>query len=286
MVGEAFLEWVIGDPKVQAAGKWLGLERRKLSPLFEEGKFPIVVGDNRRRKNSIRTNDRPQFANVGHPELKENLRGLPRGTLSNPGRQSATFRPPRQPTIEWVTKWPLVLDANELSRIFSSQYDANASYEDDPNEGPIYHTANALADRQRTFFDLLRTRLLVAEGTLRDKGQQLSVPDTQWGRKDRCLDVETSDLFDKEGRATTATWESTILRIPNRITKPRRPRPAEKALEAELKKRGFADGSHGRTDTQIAHDLVDRRLTGEDLDRAVDRIRQQLKRYYRRRDRS
>jgi hypothetical protein len=135
-----------------------------------------------------------------------------------------------------------------------------------------------LADRHQTFFDLLRTRLLVAEGTFRDNGQQLPVPDTQWGRKDRCLDIKTSDLFDEGGKAATARWESTILRIPNqvRITKPRRRRPADKGLEAELKKRGLADGRHGRTDIQIARDLVDRRLTGEDLDRALDRKRQQL----------
>jgi hypothetical protein len=285
IVGEAFLECVIGDPKVQAAGKWLCLECPKLSPLFKEGKFPIVVSESRRRSNSIRNNHLPQYANVGYPALKENLRGLPSGTLSDPGRPLATFRPPRPPTsFEWVTKWPLVLDANELSRIFSGQYDVNASYQDDPTEGPIYHTAHALADRHRTFFDLLRTRLLVAEGTLRDGGQQLPVPDTQWGRKDKYLDVETSDLFDKEG---TAMWESTILRIPNQGTKanPRRPRPADKILEAELKKRGLADGRRGLTDTQIAHDLVDRRLTGEDFDRAFDRTRQQIKRYYHRRGR-
>jgi hypothetical protein len=286
IVGEALLDCVIGDPKVQAAGRWLCLECPKLSPLFKEGKFPIVVSDSRRRSNSIRNNHRPQYANVGYPALKENLQGLPRGTLSNPGRPLATFRPPRPPTsFEWVTKWPLVLDANELSRIFSSQYDVNASYEDDPTEGPIYHTAHALADRHRTFFDLLRARLLVAEGTLRDSGPQLQVPDTQWGRKDKYLDVETSDLFDKEG---TAMWESTILRIPiqGRTTKPRRPRPADKVLEAELKKRGLADGRRGLTDTQIAHDLVDPRLTGEDFDRAFDRTRQQIKRYYQRRGRS
>jgi hypothetical protein len=287
IVGEAFLEWVIGDPKVQAAGKWLCLERPRLSPLFKEGKFPTVVRDSRRRSNPSRTNDRPQYANVGYPNLKESLRGLPRGTLSNPGRQLATFPPPRLPSsFEWITRWPLVLDANELSRIFSSQYDVNASYEDDPPEGPIYHTAHVLADRHQTFFALLRTRVLVAEGTFRDSGKQLPVPETQWGRKDRWLDIETSDLFEKEDKAATAMWESTILRSPNqgRITKPRRPRPADKALGAELKKLGLADGRHGRTDTQIAHLLVDRHLTGEDLDRAVDRKRQRLTRYYRRRD--
>jgi hypothetical protein len=283
IVGEGFLECVIGDPKVQAAGKWLCLERQELSPLFKEGKFPVVVRDSRRRNNSIRTNGRPRYANAGYPELKENLRGLPSGTLSNPDRQLVTFRPSRPPaSFEWVTKWPLVLDANELTQIFSSQYDVNASYEDGPTEGPIYHAAHALADRHHTFFDLLRTRLLVAEGTVRDGGQQLLMPDTQWGRKDRCLDVETGDLLDKGDKAATAMWESTIFRLPNwgRITKPRRPRPADKALEAKLKDLGLADGRHGRTDAQIAHDLVDGRLTGKDLDLAVDRIRQQLKRYY------
>src|SRR5438876_2150187 len=43
---------------------------------------------------------------------------------------------------------------------------------------------------------------------------------------------------------------------------PRRPRPVDQALEPELRKRGLADGRHGRTDSEIAYDLVDQRLTG------------------------
>jgi len=180
----------------------------------------------------------------------------------------------------------VVLDADELGRIFVSQYRPQARYGDDPSEGPIYPTAMALADRHRAFFDALREKRIVAKGTFKDRGQDLPVPATQWGRDDRYLDVENGDLW--ESGAAGATWESLTLRLPKReeLTKPQRPRPANKALEAELGKRGLADGRHGRTDMDIAHDLVDPRLTGDDLDRALDRIRKQLKRYYERRDHS
>jgi hypothetical protein len=48
MVGEAFFEHVIRDPKVLAASKWLSLERPKFNPLFAEGKFPGAVHDSPR----------------------------------------------------------------------------------------------------------------------------------------------------------------------------------------------------------------------------------------------
>jgi hypothetical protein len=99
----------------------------------------------------------------------------------------------------WDAKWPLVLDSNELTGIFTSQYDLDANYQDDPFEGPIYHTAKALADRYQTFFKLLRAHLLVAEGTFKDSGQEGPIPNKQWHRRDRYLDVQNSDLFNKEG---------------------------------------------------------------------------------------
>jgi hypothetical protein len=216
MVGEAFLEHVIRDPKVLAAGEWLCLERPKFSLLFAEGKFPGVVHDRPRQSGPIRSSRRPPYANVGHADLKERLRGLPSGTLSNSDRPLATFPAPR-PSRSLVSdaKWPLVLDSNELTGIFTSQYDLGANYQDDPFEGPIYHTAKALADRHQTFFKLLRAHLLVAEGTFKDSGQEGPIPDKQWHRRDRYLDVQNSDLFNKEGETANAMWESVTLRIPN-----------------------------------------------------------------------
>jgi hypothetical protein len=216
MVGQAFLEQVIRDSKVQAAGKWLCLERTNFSQLFEEGMFPAVTHDHNQRRSSIRTQHRSAYANVAYPHLKESLRGLPRGTLSNSDRSFTTFDTTRpSSSVVWDQKWPLLLDANKLTEIFSSEYSSNANYQDDPFEGPIYHAAKALADRHQAFFDLLRSRFLVAEGTFRDTGQQLQVPDKQWSRLDRYLDVQNSDLFNKKDEVANVIWESVTLRLPN-----------------------------------------------------------------------
>jgi hypothetical protein len=130
----------------------------------------------------------------------------------------------------------------------------------------------------------VRKQVLVAEGTFRDSGAQSAVPALQWGRRDRYLDLQSNDLLAKDGQSIRATWESMILQRPkrDRPIRSQRPRPAENALKVQLKKLGFADGRRGRSDAEIAHMLVDPRLSGEDLDRALDRTRQQLKRYYRR----
>ena len=155
MVGQAFLEQVIRDLKVQAAGKWLCLERTNFSQLFEEGMFPAVMHDHNQRRSPVRTQHWPLYANVAHPHLKESLRGLPRGTLSNSDRSFTPFATTRPPSsVVWDQKWPLLLDANKLTKIFSSEYSPNANYQDDPFEGPIYHAAKALADRYlQAFFD-------------------------------------------------------------------------------------------------------------------------------------
>lgn len=288
MVGQAFLQRVIRDPKVQAAGKWLCLERPQFSQLFNEGKFPAEMRDHNQRSSPIRPRRLPPYANVGNPYLQERLRRRSRDTASD-SDLITTFPATRPPSsLVWDKKWPLVLDANNLSQVFTSQYSLNANYQEDPFEGPICHAAEALADRHRAFFNLLRACILVAEGTFKDTGQELSVPDKQWCRQDRFLDVQNSDFFDQKSEAANAMWESMTLRLPNQDenTKLRRPRPVDNVLERELNKRGLAGGRKGRTDNEIAHALVDQRLTGEELERAVDRKRQQIKRYYQRRGRS
>jgi hypothetical protein len=288
MVGQAFLERVIKDPKVQAAGQWLCLERPQFSQLFKEGTFPAVMQHRNQRSSPIRTRRLPPYANVGYSDLKEHWRRPPTGTLANSDliTTSAATRP--SSSLVWDRKWPLVLDANKLSHIFISEYSLDADYQKDPFEGPIYHAAKAVADRHHAFFNLVRAHLLVAEGTFKDTGQELPIPDKQWSRQDRYLDVQNSDLFNKEGESAHVMWESVTLRLPNQdeMTKPRRTRPVDRALEGELKKRGLADGRNGRTDNEIAYDLVDQRLSGEELERAVDRKRQQIKRYYQRRGKS
>ena len=55
--------------------------------------------------------------------MKESLRGLPRGTLSNSERSFTTFATTRpSSSVVWDQKWPLLLDANKLTKIFSSEY--------------------------------------------------------------------------------------------------------------------------------------------------------------------
>jgi hypothetical protein len=200
-VGEAFLEYVIRDPKVQAAGKWLCLERPEFSPLFTEGKFPAVV----HKSAPVRTTHRPGYASVGYPELKER---------SNPEQTTATlFVASSANSLRWDEKWPLFLDAKELSRVFVSRY-LNANYQNDPSEGPIFHAAEALADRHGVFFDLLRARILVAGGTFTGTGQEMPIPEKQWSRKDRYLDVHHTDFFSQEGETVKALWESVTVHLP------------------------------------------------------------------------
>lgn len=69
MVGEAFQELVIKDPKVQAAGAWLYLERPVFREVFTEGMFPNRSQMHRMQHRPRRTN-LPVRANVGYAELK------------------------------------------------------------------------------------------------------------------------------------------------------------------------------------------------------------------------
>ena len=280
-LAESFMGCVIGDPKVQACGRWLCLERPNFGPLFEEGKFPTVID----HADPACTVDRPLSATVGYARQKEAWRGLPPGTLCGSGQPLGAFPAPGPVrSLQWNRRWPLFLDASDLITIIVSQYRPGANYQDDPSQGPIHHTAVALADRFEVFFNLLRKQVLVAEGTFRDSGAQSAVPASQWDRRDRYLDLRSNDLLAQDGKSTKAMWESIILRQPkrDRSTRSERPRPAENALEIRLKKLGLADGPHSYSIADIAHKLVDPRLSGEDLDRALDRTRQQLKRYYRR----
>lgn len=194
-VGEAFLELVIKDPKVQACGAWLSLERPAFRPLFTEGKFPTV--DRRMGSSPAHSRDRPMYANVGYPEIKERFRGLPPGTLSGSGPSFTPRAAAHRPNIrEWDHKWPLLLDADELSEILSCAYESHANYRDQPFEGPIYHTAKALTDRHRAFFDLLRGRAaqVIADGTTND-GLSVAIQGAQWDRPDRSVDIARSDVW-------------------------------------------------------------------------------------------
>jgi hypothetical protein len=221
--------------------------------------------------------------------LKEHWRGLLSNALSDPRRTSTVPTADDPPnTIVWDHKWPVVFDAEELVQTLSSEDKMNAGYWRHPFKALIRDAVSVLADRHQRFFDRLRRGELVAEGIFRTSGQELPLPSKEWDRPERYLDVQNSDLLHKTGKTFSAFWESVTLRLPKQ-DKPlnlRRPRPVDHALEDELRKRGLADGRHGKTDYEIACAVVNRSLTGEALRQAIDRKRQQIRRYYQRRGRS
>jgi hypothetical protein len=188
----------------------------------------------------------------------------------------------------WDHEWPVVFNAEELVQTLSSEDKMNAGYWRHPFKNLIRDAVSILADRHQRFFDRLRRGEIVAEGIFRNSGQELPLPGKEWDRPDRYLDVQSSDLLHKTDKTFSAVWESVTLRVvkQDKRLKPRRPRPVDHALEQELKKLGLADGRHGQTDYEIACALVNQDLTGEALGQAIDRKRQQIKRYYQRRGRS
>jgi hypothetical protein len=284
-VGEAFLMRVIGDADVRAAGERLYLKCPEFEPLFKKGKFPVQ----KLRRRAFRRHQPPDV-NIGYSELKERWRrqtARARAALSGANRASTTPGAGRPPNfITWDHRWPVaVLNVQELAQALSGEDDTSPGYWRHPFKGLISNAVCALSDRHRRFFDLVREGQLVAEGIFRNTGQELPIPEKEWDRPDRYLDVQNSDLLNKKDETFGILWESVTLRLPNQgeSPTPRRTRPVDQALEPELRKRGLADGRHGKTDSQIAYDLVDQHLTGEALQRAVDKKRQQLKRYYQRR---
>jgi hypothetical protein len=248
-VGQAFQELVIGDPAVKAAGERLCLKCPEFDPLFREGKFPIQIWQSK----SFRGHRPHPEVNFGYSDQKKYWRGS-RGVLSDLNRTSTPTRTKRpQFSFEWNHKWPLALDAKELAQKLSGEDDTNADYWRHPFSDPISDAISLLADRHQRFFDLLRTGRLVAEGIFRN-GQELPLTGKEWGRPDRYLDVQSSDLCNKKGETWSVLWESVTLRFPNqnKRLKPQRPRPVDQALERELKKQGLADGRDGKTDHEIA----------------------------------
>jgi hypothetical protein len=197
MIGEAFLKLVIGDPKVQAAGAWLCLERPVFRKVFTEGMFPH---------------------DVGHAERSSQ-------TLLGPFAEPAVR--------EWDRTWPVVLDAAKLIEILSAEYDVNANYAHDPAEGPIYHAAKALADQCKAFFDPIRAGQLVASGTSTKTLGTVGISDDQWSRSDRWIGLQDNDVFHKESDVQVVWWSGVKLRLPkalgDKATRAPRTRPSPKS---------------------------------------------------------
>lgn len=212
-IGDAFVRCVIQDPKVQATGNWLVLECWQFASLYEEGRCPVLIPERPRRN---RTRVRPPDVNLGFAELKKGPDYPPTDLHDS----VYTGPPSGQPPMEWRTAWPTHVGEKELSAIFLSQYSPGANYQDDPTEGPIYHAAKAIVDRHRAFFELLRTKKLIAEGIFKQTGQEQDVPAKIFERDDVYLDIECNELRHSENKtaAPVVTYKSVTLRLVSAAT--------------------------------------------------------------------
>jgi len=205
MVGDAFLKFVIGDPKVQAAGAWLCAEHPVFHEVFNEGRFPDPSQAQRVRQRR-RRRDLPVRANIGNAELKEHWRTAPVQAIQNSGH---TFAGPASDFRLWSRKWPVVLRAADLAEIFRAEHDGNANYRHDRTEGPIYHAAQAVADSHQAFFDLIRSEEVVTSGTSGRTLGAIQISAAQWSRSDKWIDTEGNDVFHK-GADTCTVWCSGV----------------------------------------------------------------------------
>jgi hypothetical protein len=157
-LSEAFLDFVIRDPKVQACGKWLCAERREFRRLFEP----------------LRSETGGILPPGSFPRLDENGSLLIRGYI-----------------------WPVVLDLPKLlfdiARVagFDSyqwpQSDALA------DEDSFFQCANTIVDAHKGFFAALSD--LVAEGTSESLAPRI-IPVRDLIRSTHCLDVQCGDLLE------------------------------------------------------------------------------------------
>jgi hypothetical protein len=188
--------------------------------VFAEGRFP-ARSEMRRAQPRRRLTNLPAHANIGDRELI-----TPRRHLSIELQKPASSFAERAPVARtWDRKWPVVLSAAELIEDFSAAYELNANYSHDPTEGPIYHAANALADRCTAFFDPIRTGQLVASGTSTTTFGIVQIGEDQWSRPEKWIDMERSDLFHKESGPPSIWWSGVKLRLPQAVGDKTSPAP-------------------------------------------------------------
>jgi hypothetical protein len=152
-VGDAFIQFVIRDPKVLACVEWLCLEFANFRCLLSNGEFPSPLTTSR----------------FGVPLIFEGV------------------------------KWPVNLDRdklhNEIHRMAlgGEWWDRPLAPPDERN--PLFHTARAIADQHKAFFDLLSGDEVTAEGTSEATFSIQKIQNDQWSRPDRYLDVKLGDLL-------------------------------------------------------------------------------------------
>jgi hypothetical protein len=272
-LGRAFLDSVIRERSVQAAGAKLCQKCSILAALFE-GQFPVGA----RRRRGFREGPLQVDANVGHSEAKRYWRGQHGEALSNPIRPSIPTVDSPPTSFLWDYKWPVVLDGKELAEILSSEDRTNASFWRHPYKDLIKNATSVLADRHKMFFDLLRDGDVVAEGIRAETGRESALSRKEWVRPDRYLDVQKSDLFNKMGDGFHPIWESLTLRPPNRqVTEARSSKaPSPPASDGEEKtvasrKSGPKQTVRPRIEEAMRLDINEGRRTPKSLEAMLEK---------------
>jgi hypothetical protein len=102
-------------------------------------------------------------------------------------------------TIVTGDQWPVVLDANnlcwDLERVASRGECHDRSPAPPTRSNSFFQTAQAIANRHKALFDLLRGPDVIAAGTSEATFSLESIQQDQWSRPDRYLDVKLSDLI-------------------------------------------------------------------------------------------
>jgi hypothetical protein len=196
------------------------------------------------------------------------------------------------PLILAGTKWPVVLNADELSWNLWRAASRGTSQDYPPppqtETNPFFHTAYAIAGRHEAFFDLLRSTELIAEAISSDMLSKQGVPSNLWGETDLYLDIVRNTLLRGEhtrsGFSFTPVLRTLTLkrRVHHAVPEPKRKGiPKKKAqVIAALKRRDITSIAKmsEHTQAQLAAELAEEIPGwGSTADR-VEALRAMLKR--------
>jgi hypothetical protein len=196
------------------------------------------------------------------------------------------------PLIFGGTKWPVVLNADQLSwnlwraasRGTSQDYPAPPQTE----TNLFFHTACAIADRHEAFFYLLRSTGLIAEAISSDMMSKQGVPSDLWSETDLYLDIARNTLLRGEhirsGFSFTPVLRTLTLKRPVRDVVPEPKRkgiPKKKAqVIAALKQHGITSTAEMSkyTQVQLAAELAEEIPGWGSTAERVEALRAMLKR--------
>jgi hypothetical protein len=196
------------------------------------------------------------------------------------------------PLILGGTKWPVVLNADELSWNLwrAASRGTWLDYPPPPQTETnlFFHTAYAIADCHEAFFDLLRGTELIAEAISSDMLSKQGVPSDLWGETDLYLDIARNTLLRGEhtrsGFSLTPVLRTLTLKRPvhNVVPEPKRKRiPKKKAqVIAALKEHDITSTAElsKHTQAQLAAALADEIPGWGSTAERVEALRAMLKR--------